>query len=263
MLALSFVIVTTGGRQSLLDELVLPAIFEQAPGPFEVVIAGRYAGRHVDRVRVVEAPTGAETFYKPFQRGVQAARHPWIVDLDDDMLLAADWGERIVAAGLGRPAIHGCRMRHPDGSEFGTYFDAVDNRFNGRRLPTSYFSCSVVPAEVYERVPYPTYQSGDRVHALRVADAFPELDLMLLDDVVVTHLGQAVGQPGLAPKTTLDQIARMRPLLAFLRDEAVSWSAFAERYLEGRPEATLEELWTAARAAVGDPDLARRHHWLV
>ena len=87
--------------------------------------------------------------------------------------------------------------------------------------------------------------------------------MVLLEDVVVTHLGSARGQPGLTPKTTLDKIENIRPLLAFLRNEAVSWSAFADRHLEGRPEVTLDELWAAAHLAVGDPELVRRHHWLV
>jgi hypothetical protein len=263
VIALSFVIVTTGARQSVLDEVVLPGIFEQSLSEYEVIVVGRYAGRHLDRIRVIGAPTGAAIFYKPFQRGALAARHPWVVDLDDDMLLAGDWAVQIAAAQLQQPGIFGFRLTHADGALFGTYFDAIDNCYNGKRLPTSYFGSSVAPAELFRRVPYPSYQSGDRVHALRTADVWPALPRTLLEGVEVTHLGQSMGHPGSTPKTTLDQIAATRPLLEFLRTEAIAWAPFADRYVEGRPKVTLDELWTAAHAAVGDPVFARRHHWLV
>lgn len=263
MIPLSFVICTTGRRHSLLDEVVIPGILDQPLDDFEILLAGRYTGRHRDRVTVIEAPTGGEVFYKPFQCGALAASHPWVVDLDDDMLLEADWAERLDQAGIDEPGIYGFRMMHPDGSTFGTHFDAVDNRLSGRRRATSYFSSYVAPTDLFRRVPYPTYASGDRAHALRVRAAAPQTRRSLLSRVRVVHLGQAVGQPGMTPKTTLEQVEALRPLLKFLNDHGIAWVPFADRHLDGKPDATLDALWEAARAALRDPALSQQHHWLL
>lgn len=262
MTAVTFVICTTGERRSLLDEVVLPGILTQPLPDVEVVVVGTYDGRHTDRVRLVPAPTGGELFHKPFHAGVEAARGEWIVDLDDDMLLAADWAQRLGAPAERPPGVYGFRMLHPDGTTFGTHFDAVDNSRSGTASDTSYFSAYLAPAAAMRRVRYPTYQSGDRVHALRLRAAVPQLPWTLLDDVTVTHLGRAAGHPGLTPKTTSAQVRDLRPLRAFLLEHDVAWGAFADRHLDGRPDLTLDAAWAAARAAVGDPALRGREHWL-
>lgn len=263
MIALSFVICTTGARQALLDEVVLPGIFEQPLEQYEVIVVGRYRGRHTGRVRVIDAVAGGELFYKPFQLGVEAAQRPWIVDLDDDMLLAEDWAVRVAAADIVAPGMYGFRMVNPDGTLFGTYFDAVDNRLSGRRRSTSYFSSYLAPTDTFRAIPYPTYQSGDRAHALQIRTNEPSLPWRLLRGVHVTHLGQAAGQPGLTPKTTLEQIPRLRPVLRFLDQHEIAWIPFAERCLDGRHNATLAEVWAAARMAVGETEVRQRHNWLL
>jgi len=263
VIPLSFVICTTGQRESLLDEVVIPGILQQPLAEFEIVIAGRYAGRHAARVRVVDAPTGREVFHKPFQVGVLAAAHPWIVDLDDDMLLAPDWGERLREAEIQHPGLYGFPMLNPDGTPFGTYFDAVDNRLSGRRRATSYFSSYIAPAELFRRVPYPTYPSGDRAHALKSRAEHPGLTCRLLQRSKVTHLGEAVGHQGLSRKTATEQVIALRPLLKFLADNRVAWIPFADRHLDGRPDITLGEVWEAAQAAVRDPDFTQSDHWLL
>jgi hypothetical protein len=256
------VICTSGARESLLDELILPGIFEQPLGEFEVVVVGPYAGRHRRRVTVVEAEPGGELFYKPFQLGVSAATQPWIADLDDDVLLDDDWGRALGDATPEHAGVYGFRMLNPDGTLFGTYFDAVDNRRNGRRTSTSYFHSYLAPTDVFRQVAYPTYQSGDRAHALQLRSAYPTMPWRLLPGAKAIHLGQSMRQPGLVPKTTLAQIADTRPLLRFLNEHRIAWIPFAERCLEGRSDVTVEDAWSAARRAVGDPDLAQREHWL-
>lgn len=263
MIGLSFVICTTGDRRSLLDEVILPGILEQPLGEFEIVLVGRYDGRHRDRVRVVESPVGGELFFKPFQRGAIAARLPWVVDMDDDMLLAPDWAERVAEAGVERPGAYGFRILHPDGTTFGTYFDAVDNHYRGPMRATSYFSSYLAPAALFRRHPYPTYHSGDRAHAVLLNRAEPDLERIALDGVDVTHLGTSAGHPGMIPKTTVAQVSGSRPLRRFLSQQGVAWIPFADRHLEGRPDVTLDELWVPARAAVGDPELRQREHWLL
>jgi hypothetical protein len=261
--AVSFVIATLGARTSLLDELVLPAIFGQDLDEAEVILVGRYSGRHRDRVRVESAPVGGELFYKPFQHGAEAAAHPWIVDLDDDMLLAEDWGRRLRANPPHSGAVSGMAIVNPDGSSFGMHFDAVDNSRSGAPGPTSYFAASIAPADVYRNAPYPTYQSGDRAHALRMTERLPELGRVAREDLSVMHLGWSMQHPGLVPKTTMDQITATRPLQQFLRENDVAWTRFADRHLDGKPDVTLESAWEVARAAVGDPDLRSRHDWLL
>jgi hypothetical protein len=261
MIGISFVISTTGARQAFLDEVILPGIFEQPLEQIEIVICGRYAGRHLDRVTVVEAPAPGELFYKPFQLGVEAATQPWIVDLDDDFLLGAGWG-KAVAGQRPEAGIYGFRMLLADGSLFGTYFDAVDNRLSGRRRSTSYFASYLAPRELFDQVPYPTYESGDRSHALKLRRARPELPWRLLQGAEVLNAGHSMRHPGLVPKTTLALYAATKPLKQFLRANGVAWMPFADRYLDGRPDVSLDDVWAAARAAVGDPDLAQRHHWL-
>ncbi len=139
MTGISFVIATTGARTPLLDEVVLPGIFEQRLSDAEVVLAGRYNGRHRSRVSVVDAPVGGELFFKPFQLGVEAAAHSWVVDMDDDMLLAPQWARRLHEAAIAEPGVYGMRMLNPDGSRYGTWFDAVDNARSGSERSTSYF----------------------------------------------------------------------------------------------------------------------------
>ncbi len=262
MIAVSFVIATIGGRRALLDEVVLPGIFSQGIAEAEIVLVGRYDGRHRHRVRVVDAPVGGELFFKPFQLGVEAASHPWIVDMDDDMLLAANWDRRLVEADIKQPGIYGMRMLNPDRSLYGTWFDAIDNARSGTERSTSYFHSYLIPRDVLLRVPYPTYQSGDRVHALRLRDAEPGLPWRLLTPLVAYHLGRSAAHPGLTRKTTVSQLTALRPLMSFLRDHRVGWMRFADRYLDGNPDVSLAQAWEAARAAAADPELGARENWL-
>ena len=264
MNAISFVIATTGARRGLLDEVVLPGILEQklTDTDAEIVLVGDYDGRHHDRLRVVHAPAGGELFYKPFQLGVEAASNPWIVDMDDDMLLASTWAAKLAETKIERPGVYGMRMLNADRSRYGTWFDAVDNKRSGVQRPTSYFHSYLMPRELLLRVPYPTYQSGDRAHALRVRDAEPKLPWTLVTPLVAYHLGRSPAHPGLTRKTTVTQRASIRPLMRFLRESRVGWMPFADRHLDGKPDVTLEQAWEAARAAVGDPALRSREHWL-
>lgn len=263
MRGMSFVICTTGARDALLDEVVLPAIFDQCLDSYEVIVVGGYRGRHQDRVTAISEPVGGDLFYKPFQAGVEKARHEWIVDLDDDMLIAADWAQRLRDAAISPGGIYGFRMLNPDGTHFGTYFDAVDNRLSGRRRRTSYFASYIAPRELLRRVPYPTYQSGDRAHVFRLHAVKPATPRRALAAVEVVHLGAAGTHPGLVPKTAIGQIVRMRPLRRFLAEQGIAWIPFADRYLDGRPDVTLDEAWRAARAATTDPAMRQRHHWLL
>src|SRR4051812_36971352 len=93
---ISFVIPSSGERSSFVDEMVLPAIKEEAPVSFEAIVVGRYEGRRHDCwLRAVEAPVGGDLFHMPLQAGVEAGRHPWMVLLGDDMLLESGWGNAV------------------------------------------------------------------------------------------------------------------------------------------------------------------------
>lgn len=268
---LSFVVCTTGERASFVDECVVPSIAEQAPCAWEVVVAGSYAGRHAGEpyLTVVPAPRGEDLFYKPFQLGVEAARGEWIVDLDDDMMLERGWGDAVGAAlpeAVAEPyAILGARMTNPDGSLYGDYFDAVDNRFSSSfRGDETYFSSYVAPRELFMRVPYPTYMSGDRAHVLRIAAAGVAVEKRLLEGAAVMHAGQSRGQRGLVPKTvatTEPPRDRMRALLAALAEHGGAWQRFADKHLDGRPDVRFEDALRWAQEP--DPDVRSRGSWLA
>ncbi len=111
-------------------------------------------------------------------------------------------------------------------------------------------------------MPYPTYQSGDRAHALRLRAAEPDIPWRLVTPLTAYHLGRSPSHPGLTRKTTVSQRTAMRPLMRFLAQHEIAWMPFADRYLDGQPEITLAQLWQAARAAVGDPCFRAQEHWL-
>src|SRR4051812_39637221 len=85
----SFVVTAIGRRDSFLGDELIPAVRALGVPRHEIVIVGRYGGRGHDRIVALEE--WPRYFYKPAQQGILAARHPWVVLLDDDMIPAPDW----------------------------------------------------------------------------------------------------------------------------------------------------------------------------
>jgi hypothetical protein len=248
--------------------MVLPAICEQVGVPFEVILAGQYRGRHSSAswLRVVTTPVGTELFYKPFQIGVNRVRFPYVVDMDDDMVLAPGWWDALRAAPAptrnGLP-IWGFTMLNPDGGLYGGCFDVVDNRLSGpMRGARTYFSAYLTPIALFHRIPYPTYHSGDRVHTLRIARARLFVQKQLLEDACVVHAGENMWHPGMTPKTNRDQLLQYNKLRAHCEAAGVAWEAFADRYLDGRPHVCFSDADELVERAAVEPDLRATVDWL-
>lgn len=189
--SISFVIASTGLRDTLLDTVVIPSILSQGINKLEIVIAGGYQGRYVGHPHVKYVPVKAFPvyFYKPFQKGVQAARGEWIVDIDDDMSLEIKWYEHLMEQATKTAAdIYGFRLLNADGSLYGDLFDVFSGRQDNFKLRmNTYFGSYIARKEIYHAEPYPTFMSGDRYHGLRIS--LEGYRRKHLQDVCVIHHG--------------------------------------------------------------------------
>jgi polysaccharide pyruvyl transferase WcaK-like protein len=172
---LSFVITSFGKRGELLDDKVLPSIFNQHVPRFEVIIVGRYEGKYKDASWMSVVPFERFPFYyhRPFQLGINQARLDWIVDMDDDFVLGDQWYENLLKVSSRENAdVYGFSLLRPDGSVRSLVGDAFGISQEDTLIrPTSYFGSSVVRRWIYDVLPYPTYMSGDRHHGLQLYEA--------------------------------------------------------------------------------------------
>jgi len=187
---ISFVIASAGTRDDLLDTVVIPSILSQGIKEFEIIITGSYQGRYIGHRCVKYVPVKAFPvyFYKPFQKGVEAARSDWIVDLDDDMSLESDWYRHLLECMQIRADIYGFRLLNADGSVYGDLFDIFGKRQQKNVIKeTTYFGSYIARREIFKVAPYPTFMSGDRCHSFFIARrGFKRVHL---SDVCIIHHG--------------------------------------------------------------------------
>lgn len=200
--SISFVIPSIGTRDEFIDKFIIPSIFKQGIENFEIIIAGHYQGKHLQKRSIHYVPVRKFPihFYKSFQIGALQSRCDWIVDLDDDMILNDNWYSNLIAGvkTAGDADIYGFRLLNPDGS---IYCDIADSfglwQADYRILPTSYFGSYIAKRAVFEVLPYPTYMSGDRHHGFLASQyGFRK---KFLPGVCVIHSG-AIGQERAIPR---------------------------------------------------------------
>ncbi len=188
--SISFVISSVGTRDALLDDVVVPSILNQNIPDFEIIIAGRYQGKYIGHPYVKHVPvkTFPVYFYKPFQKGVETARHEWIVDLDDDMSLESGWYRHLLECMQIRADIYGFRLLNADGSVYGDLFD-ISGEWQQENVikDTTYFGSYIARRKIFEVEPYPTFMSGDRYHGFLISRR--GLKRIHLSDVCVIHHG--------------------------------------------------------------------------
>ena len=155
------------------------------------------------------------------------------MDLDDDMFLVDDWYERLCEhddfEGF---ELSGFRILNPDGSEYGGYFDAYSNLDNSTFMgDTTYFSSYIAKKELFDVCPYPTYQSGDRAHVVKLAKIHGiDVRKRLLPEVRVVHAGFHMSSKPYLLKRSADykKVLKIRDAL---KRKNISWIGFADRYL--------------------------------
>lgn len=196
--SISFVISSVGTRDEFIDNFLIPSILKQGIQTFEIMIAGHYQGEYLQKRNIHYVPVRKFPicFYKHFQSGVSECRYDWVVDLDDDMVLADDWHSNLIdATKMETDAdVYGFRLLNPDGSIYADIGDVFGLRQADDRIrATSYFGSYIAKKAVFEVLPYPTYMSGDRHHGLLISKhGFKK---RFLPSVRVIHYG-ALGQEG-------------------------------------------------------------------
>ncbi|MCK4354532.1 MAG: polysaccharide pyruvyl transferase family protein [Dehalococcoidia bacterium] len=239
---ISFAISSVGTRDEFIDNFVIPSILKQGIETFEVIIAGHYRGEYLQKtnIRYVPVRKFPVYFYKHVQKAISECRYDWIVDLDDDMVLADDWYSNLIASvkTTADADIYGFRLLNPDGSiyaDIGDVFGLV--QADHRIRPTSYFGSYIAKKAIFESLPYPTYMSGDRHHGLLISKHGFKKEF--LPGVCVIHSG-ALGRKGAIPRASSERYhntIELRKRLGLLtktsnadyREKALKWFQYASK----------------------------------
>lgn len=239
---ISFVISSVGTRDKFIDNFLIPSILKQGIETFEIIITGHYQGKYLQKrnIRYVPVRKFPIYFYKHFQSGVLECRYDWIVDLDDDMILADDWYSNLIdATKMATDAdIYGFRLLNPDGSVYGDIGDVFGKvQADDKIHSTSYFGCYIAKKAIFEVLPYPTYMSGDRHHGLLISrHGFKKRFLL---SACVIHSG-ASGQEGAIPRASSERYhntIELRKRLGILtltnkadyKEKALKWFQYASK----------------------------------
>jgi polysaccharide pyruvyl transferase WcaK-like protein len=216
--SISFVIPSIGTRDEFIDKFLIPSILKQGISAFEIIIVGRYRGEYIQHLNVRYVPVSKFPvyFYMPFQKGVSETRYEWVASLGDDMALTDDWYSELLAdvRKAGDADVYGFRVLNHDGSLCVDIADAFGARQAGRRIrPTSYFGSYIAKRAMFDVLPYPTYFSCDRHHAVLMSEY--KLKRKFLPGVHVIHyatVGQAGAIPRASPRRYRDTMALMQRL---------------------------------------------------
>ena len=207
---ISFIICSVGSRDELIDKFVIPSILKQGINNFEVIIVGKYSGiyEHKDPVRCIEVRELPFYFFKPFQKGFEASKGDWIVDLDDDMVISDDWYSNLLASVKRLKAdVYGFKLLNSDGSAYGDTFKifalkVTDGDIDNGRV---YFGSYISKRWIFQVIPYPTYMSGDREQGFRINEL--GVKKCFLSNVAVIHFG-TVGRDTSIPRADSERYKR-------------------------------------------------------
>ena len=212
--SISFVIPSIGTRDEFIDKFIIPSIFRQGIETFEIIIAGRYQGKYLQKrnIRYVPIRKFPVYFYLPLKKGISESRYDWVVSMGDDMVLADDWYSNLIASvkTTGDADIYGFRVLNPDGSLFADIADAFGLGQAGHRIrSTSYFGSYIAKKAMFEVIPYPTLSSCDRHHGLLISQhGFKK---KFLPGVCIIHYG-AMGKEGAIPRASPERYQRTTEL---------------------------------------------------